>query len=131
MKVNSRPLEAFGQAGSYLAITRTWNDGDKIEVSLPMKTWSEPLLGDDSLAAQMYGPMVLAAVMGEGPKDGPMKIGGYDTRAKGMPPAEAAPVAAEMKVESAAELRFRSGAMAVEPLYRIADQKYGVYWKTA
>jgi DUF1680 family protein len=131
VKVNGRPLEAFGQAGSYLAITRTWNDGDKIEVSLPMKTWSEPLLGDDSLAAQMYGPMVLAAVMGDGPKDGPMKIGGYDTRAKGMPPAEAAPVAAEMKVESSSELRFRSGAMAAEPLYRIADQKYGVYWKTA
>ena len=44
---------------------------------------------------------------------------------------EPAPMAAEMKVESASELRFRSGAMAVEPLYRIADQKYAVYWKTA
>ena len=39
-------------------------------------------------------------------------------------------MAGEMKVESAEELRFRSGATAVEPLYRIADQKYAVYWKT-
>jgi DUF1680 family protein len=131
VKLNGRPLEAFGQAGSYLAIARLWHDGDKIEVSLPMKVWSESLLGDDSLTAQMYGPMVLAAVLGDGPKDGPMKIGGYGTRAAGMPPAEAAPVAAEMQVESASDLRFRSGATAVEPLYRIADQKYAVYWKTA
>jgi len=131
LKLNGRPLEAFGQAGSYLAITRIWHDGDKIEVSLTMKLWADPLLGDDTLKAQRYGPLVLAAVMGEGPKDGPMKIAGYDTTAKGMGPAASAPVAAEINVESPAELRFRSGAIVVKPLYRIADEKYGVYWQKA
>ncbi len=129
VKVNGKPLEAFGQPGSYLAIARTWHDGDRIEVSLPMKMGTEPLLGDSTLSAQMYGPMALAAVMGDGPRDGPMKIGGYDTRAKGMPRAEAAPIADGMKVASASELRFRSGGVDAVPLYRIVDEKYGVYWK--
>jgi len=129
--VNGMKLEAFGQPGSYLAITRTWHDGDKIEVSLPMSVWSEPLLGDETLKAQMYGPMVLAGVMGDGPKDGPMKIGGYDTVAKGLPKAEAAPKAGAVAVSSATRLEFKSGAMEVKPLYRITDEKYAVYWETA
>jgi DUF1680 family protein len=128
VKINGKPLEAFGQAGSYLAITRLWHDGDKVEVSLPMTLWREPLLGDETLAAQMYGPMVLAAVMGAGPKDGPMKIGGNDTTAKAMPKAEAAPILSGMAVESASELRFRTAANEVKPLWRISDEKYGVYW---
>jgi hypothetical protein len=114
--VNGRKLEAFGQAGSYLAITRTWKDGDKIEVSLPMTKWALPLPGDDTLAAQMFGPMVMAGLMGEGPKDGPMKIGGYGTRAEGMPKPEAAPVV---------------GSLQTMPLYHVTDEKYAVYWKTA
>jgi len=131
VKVNGKPLEAFGQAGSYVAITRMWHDGDKVEVSLPMKLWSEPLPGDDSLQAQMYGPMVLAGVMGAGPKDGPMKIGGYDTTAKGMGPPEAAPKAAAIGVESAPGLMFKSGAIEVRPLCRITDERYAVYWSAA
>ncbi len=116
VKVNGRELEAFAEAGSYLAITRNWKDGDKIEVSLPMKAWQEPLLGDESLSAQMHGPMVLAGLMGDGPKDGPMKIGGYGTRASGMPAPEAAPVV---------------GSLQTKPLYLVTDEKYAVYWKKA
>ena len=128
VKINGKPLEAFGQAGSYLAITRVWHDGDKVEVSLPMTLWREPLQGDETLTAQMYGPMVLAAVLGDGPKDGPMKIGGYDTTAKGMPKAAAGPALADIAVESGSELRFKAEATEVKPLWTISDEKYGVYW---
>ena len=129
VSVNGQKLEAFGQPGSYLAVTRTWRDGDKIEVSLPMSLWSEPLLGDEMLKAQMYGPMVLAGVMGEGPKDGPMKIGGYDTVAKGLPKPDPAPKAGAVSVASATGLEFKVGATDTKPLYRIADEKYAVYWQ--
>jgi uncharacterized protein len=114
--VNGRKLEAFGQAGSYLAVTRTWKDGDKIELSLPMAKWALPLPGDETLAAQMVGPMVLAGILGDGPKDGPMKIGGYGTRAEGMPKPETAPV---------------MGSLQTKPVYLVTDEKYAVYWKTA
>lgn len=128
VSVNGRKLEAFGQAGSYLAITRTWRDGDKVEVALPMSVWSEPLKGDETLEATMYGPLVLAGMMGEGPKDGPMKVAGYDTFAKGAGPAMEAPKRGEVAASSA--LAFKVGALDAKPLYQITDEKYAVYWRT-
>ena len=55
--------------GSYLAIRRIWQDGDTVSVSLPMHLWTEPLPGDDSVSAALYGPMALAADLGPGPTD--------------------------------------------------------------
>ncbi len=69
-----RPLEAVADPGSYLAIRRVWKDGDTISVSLPMTLRTEALAGDDTVAAAMYGPLVLAADLGAGPVDGPSKI---------------------------------------------------------
>jgi DUF1680 family protein len=141
VRINGRELEAFAQAGSYLSLTREWRNGDKVEVSLPMQLRSEPLLGDATMRAAMYGPLVLAAELGPGPKDGPLKIGGYDTGPKPAelgPPAEA-PVAPEgdagdwIEVVSAKDLTFKSNAkdaLAVKPMVRIADEKYAVYWST-
>jgi uncharacterized protein len=141
VRVNGRELEAFAQSGSYLALTREWRDGDKIEVSLPMKLHSEPLPGDPTLRAAMYGPLVLAAELGPGPKDGPLKIGGYDTAPKPAdlgPPAEAPAAPAGdvtdwIEVVSAKDLTFKSttkSALPVKPMYRITDEKYAVYWET-
>jgi DUF1680 family protein len=139
VRINGRELEAFGEPGSYLALTREWHDGDKIELSLPMALHTEPLPGDRTLRAALYGPLVLAANLGPGPKDGPLKFGGYDTGPKQAqlgPPAEApvAPVgeAAEwIDVVSAKDLEFESKtALPIKPMYRITDEKYAVYWGT-
>ena len=139
VRINGRELEAFAQPGSYLSLTREWRDGDRIDVDLPMRLHSEPLLGDLSMRAAFYGPLVLAADLGPGPKDGPLKIGGYDTGPKDAdlgPPAEA-PVgpagdAAELiEVVSAKDLEFKSRrSLAVKPMYRVTDEKYAVYWGT-
>jgi DUF1680 family protein len=141
VRINGRELEAFAQPGSYLALTREWRDGDKIDVSLPMQLWSEPLPGDPSTRAALYGPLVLAADLGPGPKDGPLKIGGYDTGPKQaeLPRPEANPSAPALdagewvEVVSAKDLSFKSrgaNGLAVKPMYRITDEKYAVYWAT-
>jgi uncharacterized protein len=140
VKINGRELEAFAQPGSYLALTREWHDGDKVEVSLPMRLSTEPLAGDPAMRAALYGPLVLAANLGPGPESGPLRIGGYDTAPKDVgQPAEApaAPggdVADWIEVISAKELAFKTAdakiPVAVKPLYRVTDERYAVYWRT-
>lgn len=139
VRINGRELEAFAQPASYLSLTREWRDGDKIEVSLPMQLWSEPLPGNPSTRAALYGPLVLAAELGSGPKDGPLKIGAYDTGPKqaDLPKPEPNPVAPVnasgewIDVVSAKDLSFKAAAgVNVKPMYRITDEKYAVYWAT-
>jgi DUF1680 family protein len=138
VRVNGRELEAFAQAGSYLSLTREWHDGDKVDIVLSMKLHTEPLLGDPTLRAALYGPLLLAADLGPGPKDGPLRIGGYDTGPKAAelgPPADAPVIpvgdAADwIEVVSAKDLTFKAAGKEVVPMYRISDQKYAVYWET-
>lgn len=49
---------------TYATLNRVWRDGDKVEVSMPMSLHSAPLFDSPDVQAVMYGPMVLAASMG-------------------------------------------------------------------
>ena len=143
IKVNGRALEAMADPGSYLAIRKIWADGDTITVSLPMELHQEPLLGEDSISAALYGPLVLAADLGAGPTDGPMKvIHGRGTEPKYPPaplplPKTAVPPGAGtgqwVQVDSPSDLRFTAAGESAKyqlmPMYQIADQKYSVYWQ--
>jgi len=139
VKINGRELEAFAQPGSYLSLTREWHDGDKVEVALPMRLTTEVLAGDPTLRAALYGPLVLAANLGPGPENGPLRIGGYDTAPKDVgapaeaPAAPAGDVADWMEVVSAKDLAFKTGygksPVAVKPLCRVTDERYACYWR--
>jgi len=144
VKINNQALEAVADPGSYLAIRRIWQDGDTIGVSLPMELRQEALPGDDSVTAVLYGPLVLAADLGAGPPDGPMRvIHSGDTVPKNLPAADPLPKAAAgagskadqwVQVESVPELRFKAAGEGAKyqlmPMYRIRDQRYAVYWQT-
>jgi len=145
IKINSRALEAVADPGSYLAIRRPWKDGDTVSVSLPMTLRQEPLLGDESITAALYGPLVLAADLGAGPVDGPLKVihGRPTIPGKELPKPDPLPkvaagsgVKTEQWVQTASksEMRFSVAGdgkkYEVMPMYRIRDQKYSVYWQT-
>ncbi len=144
VKINGRPIEAIADPGSYLSIRRIWQDGDTISIDLPMKLCQEPLPGDDSVAAALYGPLVLAANLGPGPADGPMRvIHGRDTVPKDLPVASAMPKVAGaqdtetkhwIQVASAPDLNFTCSRdnqkYDLIPMYEIQDQRYSVYWQT-
>jgi hypothetical protein len=145
IKINGRSLEAVADPGSYLAVRRPWKDGDTISVSLPMTLRQEPLLGDDSVTAALYGPLVLAADLGAGPTDGPLKIihGRPTTPGKALPKPDPLPKVAAgpnvktqqwVQTDSKSELRFSVAGEGkkydVMPMYRIRDQKYSIYWQT-
>jgi hypothetical protein len=141
VKINGRALEAVADAGSYLAIRRVWQDGDTVSVGLPMELRQEPLSGDDSTVAVLYGPMLLAADLGPGPADGPSKIiHSGDTIPKNLPAADPLPKAGAgagpeqwVKSESKSELRFKAAGEGAQyelmPMYQIRDQRYSVYWQ--
>ena len=143
IKVNGRTLEAVADPGSYVAIRQMWKDGDTISVSLPMELRLEPLAGDETVAAALYGPLVLAAEMGAGPADGPSRvIPDGSTVPKGLAkpdplPKGAAEAAGEAKqwiqAESGGELQFKAASEGAQlnlmPMYQVRDQKYSVYWQ--
>ncbi|MCX5771353.1 MAG: glycoside hydrolase family 127 protein [Candidatus Hydrogenedentes bacterium] len=51
------------KSASWLTLERTWNDGDLIEVRLPMALHTMPLPDDPETVAVLYGPVVLAGVV--------------------------------------------------------------------
>lgn len=143
--INGRPLEAVADPGSYVGVRRAWRAGDTITVQLPMALWSQTLPGDDSIAAVLYGPLVLAADLGAGPAGGAERvIHGRPTAPRDVAPPAALPrvtrSAAEravpwVELESRADLRFKAAGpegrrYTLMPLYRIVDQRYSVYWQT-
>lgn len=147
VSVNGKPLVAFANPGSYVEIRRTWSDGDKVEVKLPMRLRAEPLLGDPTEQAAMYGPLVLAANLGTNGLTeqvqhdevmGPTYLSPERARPEGS---------AEVSIKSPEELASaqwiepvkgqtltfqtvgQDTATPLIPFNRILGERYGVYWK--
>jgi len=138
VKVNGASVGAFATPSSYLTLTRVWKSGDRVELELPMTLWTEPMPDDPSIQAAMYGPLALAGRLGPEGLTRANTYGGYDCELKGDP--VSAPDVAAGEISSAVErdpggpLSFRlkgpKQSIAVAPLYRIAGERYAVYWKT-
>ena len=96
-----------------------------------MRLSEESLPGDPNTVATLYGPLVLATTMGDGPKDGPTKfIHGRGTAPKVDGKAGPLPAFTEITVKSAPGLEFAAADDApVIPMYKVEDQKYSVYWQ--
>jgi uncharacterized protein len=143
VRVNGRLLEGVADPGSYVAVRRVWREGDTLALHLPMQLQQETLPGDESIAAVLYGPLVLASDLGAGPGDGPKRvIHGRPTGPENIAPPEALPKAAAadtahgptwVELESREDLRFRAatpgGPQRLIPMYRIRDERYSVYWQ--
>lgn len=148
IKLNGKSLESVGDPGSYVAVRRIWQDGDTLTVSLPMELRQEPLPGDASATAVLYGPLVLAAKLGAGPTDESSRIiHSGETVPKNLPPVEKLPEVKGaagkdsdktenwVQVESSADLRFKasgaSGTLDLTAMYKIRDERYSVYLQTS
>jgi DUF1680 family protein len=61
--VNGKPVVGV-RAGEYASILRTWNDGDEVQIQLPMKLWTMPANDRQDLVTFFYGPTVLSGNYG-------------------------------------------------------------------
>jgi uncharacterized protein len=146
VELNGKLLSAWANPGSYLEIRRTWADGDKLSVKLPMRFHAEPLLGDFLQQAAMYGPLVLAARLGSANLTREMQYD-VDHGETQLAPQGKPEGSAEISVKSREEMASgawiqpvaghpltfqtvgQSETKTLIPLNRIFGERYAVYWK--
>lgn len=149
VKVNGESVSVSTGPSSYLALSREWRDGDRIEIALPMNTTIESLPDGSPWYAILRGPIVLAHPAGDWELRG---IRADDSRmahiASGPEvPLDQAPViladpatipAHVIPDRAAGPLHFRlvdivepdaAGGLALIPFFRLHEQRYQMYWE--
>jgi len=141
LEVNGEAVEATSAPGSYATISRTWSDGDTLDVGFSMRLSLEAVPGSGSRYAILYGPIVLAGDLGDEGLASPIPYAD-EQQAFGAVPSPRVPdlVARPDQVESWIQpvpdrpLMFRTigvgqpGDVTLMPFYRVHHQRYSVYW---
>ncbi len=61
VKINGKEEKVMTVPGSYLTLSRKWEDGDIVELSMPFQFHLEPVMDQQNIASLFYGPVLLAA----------------------------------------------------------------------
>ena len=141
VKLNGRAMEISASPGSYLAISRLWQNGDRVELALPMSLRAEAMPDDSTLQAFCYGPLVLAGDLGnegltqakivgpEGPEMEKTPFAVPELKPAGKD------LASWIKPDGAKPLAFRITGQPADfhltPLNSIFDKRYSIYWRVA
>jgi uncharacterized protein len=140
VKVNGTPAGS-SEPGTYLKLERTWHDGDVITASLPMRLRIETMKDDQNFNAILYGPLVLAGLLG---RDGMPTSAPYATsdqlqyRSVPDPMVPAVGVAGQNvekwlkqtgPVEFATNDASANTPIRFVPLANITNERYSVYWR--
>lgn len=150
VRVNGKPWPLRSTPSSYASIERLWANGDLVEIDLPMHTRAEGLPDGSDYVALMHGPIVLAARTGTEGLDGLIADDGRGSHVAPGPllPLDRAPMlvgnrdalAAQVRRVPGRPLTFEAGGLVrpaafgglrLEPLFRVHDSRYIVYWRTA
>jgi DUF1680 family protein len=144
--LNGRAMDGFAGPGGYFVLDRTWRNGDTLAIRLPMSLHLHPMPDDPTLAAVMYGPLVLAGRLGT---DGltPEVLRAEPTKPRTVPeykdqprPAlalrtQGASPSAWIQRTSDRALEFRASGQAqpqdvtLVPFHTIFDERYAIYWR--
>jgi DUF1680 family protein len=60
VKINGQDQAVEAAPGTYLTLSRTWKNGDTIELRMPFHFYLNPVMDKPNIASIFYGPVVLA-----------------------------------------------------------------------
>lgn len=140
VKINGKPSEISASPGSYLTIVRTWEQGDAVDLELPMQLHIESMPDDRTMQAILYGPLVLAGDLGTQDLTPDLRVGHMGPDLKNHPAAVPSLRASGSSPESWIKpgdhpLAFRTTGQQTDitlaPFNTITGQRYSVYWKVS
>lgn len=141
VKINGNALEAAPTPGSYFTIARSWKNGDRIELTLPMRLHLQHMPDDRNMIAVLYGPLVLAGDLGSEGLDPKMMEGPSGPQIRRAPKVDVPPLRpaggdpASWIKPGAKHLSFRTAGqhrdVTLAPLNSIFGERYTVYWQAS
>ncbi len=138
IQVNGKAQPIIGKPASYVAINRTWKQGDIITVRFKTSIRLEYLPDGSNWAAFVSGPIVLAAktstedLKGLFADDSRM---GHETKGKLYPITNAYALVGDPTTylnwpKPADRLRFSLDSLTLQPFYEVHDARYQMYFQT-
>ncbi|WP_371128294.1 beta-L-arabinofuranosidase domain-containing protein [Sphingomonas sp. NFR15] len=140
--VNGEEAARSAAPGSYVALARTWRDGDRIELRLVMEPAAESAPAAPDIVAFTYGPLVLAGALG---RDGlapgadivvsERKYGSYNDTPVAVPTLAGDPRLLAQRIRRGDRpLDFTIASAEGQPVrlipyHRIAHERYATYWR--
>jgi hypothetical protein len=127
--------------GSYVKLKRKWQNGDVIVASLPMQLAVEPMRDDPEWNAILYGPIVLAGLLGtdQMPPAAPYATANQ-LEFRSVPDPQVPTLNAAISkisewLKQTGPLEFRTSETSTResvpfvPLAHVTKERYSVYWK--
>ena len=142
VRINGKRQKIHTEASSYLTLNRKWENGDKVKIDMPMSLHLHRMPDDASLAAIMYGPLVLAGQLGTDGMD-PKSLYSESQGVLRNIKVDAGPsfvadvnnLTGWVKPVTSKPLTFRTiGAgrpkdVTLIPFYKLFGQRYAIYWR--
>lgn len=153
IKLNGENANVASTPQSYASLDREWQNGDRVEVKLPLRLRIESMPDNSKRIAMLYGPIVLAADLGPAREDrvAPVLVSGGrgslldktptvtmvtlpEQRLMPVIVANGRPAPEWLIPVKGRDLVFRTAGVGrpddvdLMPLYRIHDRRYSVYW---
>lgn len=129
LTVNGQPELVHAHPGSYATLTRTWRDGDTVEISLPFSLRTEGFQDNPRRFAFLHGPLVLCAQVDPN-KPLPAVVGSPDQLLASLKPVPGRPNTFTASAALLRRLDEPAGVeLVLEPFYQMhGSRHYMVYF---
>lgn len=142
LTLNGTPQTITNSAGSYVSLTRNWQNNDQVQIRFPMTLRTELLPNSTNTVALFYGPILLSGVLGTNGMPAsdfapdqlnlvstavptalvPMVVGDISALLTNTLPVPGQPLTFQTKGLG------QPRDVTLVPFYQVQHQRYSVYW---